>query len=140
MFKKILLLLLMTAMTLAALPAAAGQNRDSIVFQLKQQGYDQIAVSRTWLGRTRILAKRENEQREIIINPRTGEILRDFWRSDDATGPMLLAHPEPGARSGGGSGGTSDSPDDSEGSGDDSGDDGGDDSGGDDAGDSGDSD
>ncbi|QIZ82609.1 hypothetical protein HFZ77_15160 [Thalassovita gelatinovora] len=122
--------------------------RDSIVSQLKQQGYEQIAVSRTWLGRTRILAERGSERREIIINPRTGEILRDFWRSDAATGAALLAHPEAGARSGGGSGGGADASGDDSGdddSGDDSGDDdsgddGGDDSGGDGEGDSGDGD
>ncbi|WP_441861153.1 hypothetical protein [Phaeovulum sp. W22_SRMD_FR3] len=53
---------------------------DQIVKQLYAQGYSAVSVERTWLGRTRILARNSEAQREIIVNPATGEILRDFWK------------------------------------------------------------
>ena len=68
------------AFALAAGMAAAQSIGDFIVGQLQAQGYEQIQLSRTWLGRTRIVAQKGNEVREIIFNPSTGEILRDFWQ------------------------------------------------------------
>jgi hypothetical protein len=53
---------------------------DQIVAQLRAQGFDNISVSNTWLGRTRITAQSADGSREIIIDPRTGEILRDLWQ------------------------------------------------------------
>ncbi|MEH7827517.1 hypothetical protein [Gemmobacter denitrificans] len=49
-----------------------------IVAQLEYQGYRQIKVNRTWLGRVRIVAVVNSAEREIVINPTTGEILRDY--------------------------------------------------------------
>lgn len=51
----------------------------SIEKQLRQQGYSTIVVSTTWLGRTQIEATSPSQKREIVLNPRTGEILRDYW-------------------------------------------------------------
>lgn len=62
-----------------ALPAAAAGFSDEVVRQLRQQGFSEILVESTLLGRTRIVAKSRNGTREIILNPRTGEILRDLW-------------------------------------------------------------
>lgn len=59
--------------------ATAGSLTDEILRQLRMQGYGKFRVSRTWLGRTRILAFRGGSQREIVVNPRTGEILRDVF-------------------------------------------------------------
>lgn len=67
-------------LALAAGMATAQTPGDFIVGQLQAQGYEQIQLSRTWLGRTRIEARKGNQVREIIFNPRTGEILRDFWQ------------------------------------------------------------
>lgn len=53
---------------------------DRIVQQLRKQGYGDILVSNTWLGRTRIVGQSEDGVREIIIDPRTGEILRDLFQ------------------------------------------------------------
>lgn len=53
-----------------------------IVGQLRGQGYDKITVRRTLLGRLRLVAQGAGQRREIIVNPNTGEILRDFWSSD----------------------------------------------------------
>lgn len=55
---------------------------DRIVQQLRQQGYGGISVSNTWLGRTRIVGQSADGSREIIIDPRTGEILRDLFQGN----------------------------------------------------------
>ncbi len=52
---------------------------DQIVRQLQDQGFVEISVTNTWLGRTRILAQSGDGQREIILNASTGEILRDLY-------------------------------------------------------------
>ena len=62
--------------------AGAAQARDpvdAIVRELKRNRYRIETVSRTFLGRIRILASRDGGRREIIVNPATGEILRDLW-------------------------------------------------------------
>ena len=114
---------------LALATACAGQVRaeepvDRILRDLKKLGYDNISVESTWLRRTRIFAQNDEAQREIILNPNTGEILRDLWiplgkASHSGTSGGLL---DDGSNSGSGSG--------SDGSADDSGgDDNGDNSG-----------
>ena len=68
-------------------PAWGSDLVTSVTRQLLKQGYSDISTSQTWLGRTRIIAIGDDSRREIIVNPRTGEILRDFWQdlndSDD---------------------------------------------------------
>lgn len=60
-------------------PAFAETVQDRIVAQLGRQGFDRITISTTFLGRVRIVAQSATQRREIIFNPRTGEILRDYW-------------------------------------------------------------
>lgn len=71
------------AVVLATAPMTALAQAQDIVAaissQLRAQGYDEIVVGRTLLGRSRILATSSEYRREIIVNPRTGEILRDYW-------------------------------------------------------------
>lgn len=122
-------------------PALAQDYVGSVTSQLKKMGFRINREERTLLGRVRIVATRSDGRREIIINPNSGEILRDLWT------------PEQGGRrtsdiiedkSGGGS--SSDDDDDNDdtdesdnsGSGSDDDDDGGDDGGDDDSGDDGD--
>ena len=64
-----------------AVPAAAQTNPfvDALVLMLQEQGYKRFRINRTWLGRLRIRAISDMYRREIIMNPKTGEILRDFW-------------------------------------------------------------
>ena len=50
---------------------------DTVVSQLHTMGYANISVTRTMLGRARIVAEKDNHAREIVIHPRSGEILRD---------------------------------------------------------------
>ncbi len=76
---------------LLASPVLADGRVDSITQQLAAQGYDQIKVSKTFLGRVRVEAQRKGLEREIIFNPRTGEILRDYWEvEEDDEGDWLL--------------------------------------------------
>lgn len=72
--------------TVLAMPAHAAPTLKEIVAQLELQGYSDISISRTWLGRTRIEAENGTHEREIIFNQRTGEILRDFWEEQDDEG------------------------------------------------------
>lgn len=65
-------------MLLGAAPAFAQSFEEALVAQLREQGYASIVVSRTWLGRLRIDATMGEARREIVINPSTGEILRDY--------------------------------------------------------------
>lgn len=80
----------MILVTLAAimLPgvALAQSFQDRLVAKLGAEGYTSINVSRTWLGRTRIRARSPDYRREIVFDPRTGEILRDFWEVIGAAG------------------------------------------------------
>ena len=62
--------------------ALAQPAEDMILAQLRQQGFKKITVGRTLLGRTRFVATGNGQRREIILNPVTGEILRDFWQDE----------------------------------------------------------
>ncbi len=69
---------------LATLPALAGPAfaqdfAADLQASLEQDGFRIESVGRTLLGRVRILAQNASGEREIILNPRTGEILRDLW-------------------------------------------------------------
>lgn len=63
--------------------ALADSFTDRITDQLRQQGYGEIVVTRTFLGRYRIVATTDRIEREIIVNPGTGEILRDYIEDKD---------------------------------------------------------
>ena len=73
-----------------------------IIAQLRNQGFTQFEVTRTWLGRTRIEAEGPGIEREIIFNPRTGEILRDYWEreDDDEVGGIVSPNSGSGSSSG----------------------------------------
>jgi hypothetical protein len=80
-------------------PAQAKDDvQDQIIAQLRAQGYTSFEVSTTLLGRLRILAQQGGTNREIVVNPRTGEVLRDV---------NLLAAPQSGGSGNSGSGGGS---------------------------------
>lgn len=59
--------------------AAFADFEQDIVRQLQDMGFSQVEVTRTLLGRVRITAAGADGTREIILNPNTGEILRDLW-------------------------------------------------------------
>ena len=68
--------------------ASAQDYEQAILAQLRQDGYEQITVTTTLLGRIRIVADGAMGQREIVLNPRTGEVLRDV---------LLIANLQEGA-------------------------------------------
>ncbi len=72
--------LIISALLLVALAgvAMADAITDRIVASLKAQGYTIIQMQETWLGRIWILARNDQVQRELVFNPGTGEILRDY--------------------------------------------------------------
>lgn len=73
-------LVLMTLWTLWAGAALAETSALTLRIEreLRQQGFSQLRVTTTWLGRTRIEATGPSARREIVLNPNTGEILRDY--------------------------------------------------------------
>ncbi|MHC0053419.1 hypothetical protein [Actibacterium sp. D379-3] len=83
------------ACTIAALalssPARAQSLEEALLSQLHAQGFTRIQRSRTLLGRVRLAATGNGIEREIIFNPRTGEILRDFWEAADGDAPRLFS-------------------------------------------------
>ena len=141
MLKRIIIILVL--LSPIAAPGNANPIADSAVSQLRDQGYNDIQVQRTLLGRIHITAISDSNRREMVIHPITGEIMRDrWWAVDDAANPPTPISIDPegedqGAASGeggeegeGGSGsgdGSGDSGDGSGGSGDGSGDGGGED-------------
>jgi hypothetical protein len=66
------------AAILLAAPAMAQSVTDQMVAALQDQGYDILEMHDTWLGRVRVIAETETIRREIVFNPGTGEILRDY--------------------------------------------------------------
>ena len=68
---------------------------DQVVRQLVAQGFANIEVEATLLGRLRIKGRNATGLREIILNPKTGEILRDVWL--DAFGNPIRAQLQPAA-------------------------------------------
>ena len=72
----------------AATCAPAATFQESVVSQLESQGYQAITIEQTLLGRVKIVGQIADGRREIILNPRTGEILRDLWMQD-AGGDVL---------------------------------------------------
>ena len=50
---------------------------EQVVAQLRAQGYSEFQVSRTLLGRLRVIAETDDLRRELVINTATGTVLRD---------------------------------------------------------------
>ncbi|MBP8931421.1 MAG: hypothetical protein KBG46_09110 [Paracoccus sp.] len=59
---------------------AAPDYAGRVVRQLADQGYRQIEVRRSLLGKVIVTGSRPGQQREIVIDPRNGELLRDLVR------------------------------------------------------------
>lgn len=77
MARKVMGALVVSAM--GATPVLADVYASAVVQQLEAEGFRDISTERTWLGRMRIVGESGDGQREIIINPNNGEVLRDLW-------------------------------------------------------------
>lgn len=66
------------ALTLSGSGAAEAKSlADQVARTLRRAGYRDIEVQRTLLGRLRATGTNGDKTREIIVNSRTGEVLRD---------------------------------------------------------------
>ena len=83
-----------------ATPGYATPGQDIVTASLHAQGFEITLVHWTLLGRIRIIAVSADIRREIVINPNTGEILRDYSQRIVAAVPQPNEHhdsPSPGA-------------------------------------------
>ncbi len=64
--------------SLWASPVAAAGFEDKIIASLEAQGYAIVEHGFTFLGRLRVVAESADYHRELVFNPGTGEILRDY--------------------------------------------------------------
>ena len=83
--KRLLILLFLTCALTPAI-SKADTVRDRIVTELTDDGFTQIRISRTLLGRARFVGTRPGARREIVVNPATGVILRDYLQLFDEGG------------------------------------------------------
>lgn len=63
--------------------AHAQSTPEEIAAQLIAEGYTDVQIERTLLGRVRIVAIGADGRREIVIQPTTGAILRDRVQGDN---------------------------------------------------------
>jgi hypothetical protein len=99
--------------------AFASQSEDEVTRRLHREGFRITQRKRTWLGRIKIQAKNGKKLREIVLDPTSGEVLRDYTeelssqqsqsarrsnRRDDNNGGSSSGSDEQGGSSGGDSG------------------------------------
>jgi hypothetical protein len=65
---------------------AIRQTVQDLIEELTAAGFTYIEIHRTFLGRARIVAYSATEIREVIINPTTGQVLRDL--AQESTGNL----------------------------------------------------
>lgn len=75
--------LISALLLLMAGAAQAETPQERLVAALTAEGYVIVETERTWLGRLRIVAIRGDVRREVVINPGTGEVLRDIARTGE---------------------------------------------------------
>lgn len=128
---KALSLALFLSLAPAPLMAAPPDVAAQVSQQLSAQGYRQIEVRRTLLGKVVVTARGHGHKREIVIDPRNGALLRDLVRqADGRQGTVNIARvgdreddgkddakDDDDDNSGSGSGGDDDGDDDHSGSG-----------------------
>ena len=80
MLKSFLLVLFLAAFLPVEVVAQTMTVREFYVRELREDGYDNIRISRTFLGRLRFTGSQPGRRREIVVNPSNGAILRDYVR------------------------------------------------------------
>lgn len=80
-------LLTAVALLVASTALAHADEVGDIVRWLRGLGFVEVVTSRSLLGRVQIRATGPIGTRELVVNPRTGEILRDVWV--DAEGKLV---------------------------------------------------
>lgn len=67
----------------AAVPPAAAQEAtlaEGVAAELRAQGYEDVTVRRTLLGRTRVTGRLDGWRREVVLSESRGAVLRDVER------------------------------------------------------------
>lgn len=77
---------------------------DEILTTLRVHGYQIVENERTWLGRQRVIAEKNGARRELVFNPGTGEILRDYAIKIAPSAATRLSRDASRAGTGGGTG------------------------------------
>ncbi len=91
----ILFLLLALGQSVASAQASAHRTTpEQVSAALQNQGFQVDSVSRTLLGRARIIASRDMVWREVVIDLSTGEILRDYAVEFSPTTPPATGQGE----------------------------------------------
>ncbi|WP_224503375.1 hypothetical protein [Celeribacter litoreus] len=72
--------------------SASASVTDDVVASLVNDGFKQVTIRRTLLGRVHIVAVSEDETREIVLDPRNGSILRDY---SEPSLPIVRSSAEP---------------------------------------------
>lgn len=72
-----------------AVPAAARNVESEVAARLAREGFRITSRRRTWLGRVRIEAGKGKLQREVVFDPTSGEILRDYI--NDSGGVQIVS-------------------------------------------------
>ena len=78
MTRRGLLLSVAAAAVTMAFPAAARDVESELAARLRREGFSIVSRKRTLLGRVRVLAAKGKLQREVVFDPTSGEILRDY--------------------------------------------------------------
>ncbi len=106
--KRLVLAPLIAAMLLSGTAALAQSAVDQIVERLRAENYGEIRVQRTLLGRIRVTATGKSGDREIVLNPSTGAILRDYHSGrEDSAAPKSRTTTPQAANNASGAGGSS---------------------------------
>lgn len=93
----------------ACLVATAGSSLalsfdDDVAARLLREGYRITYRKRTWLGRVRFKAQKGKTIREVVVDPTSGEVLRDY--SESASSRDEKSAESNGSGGGAGSGGS----------------------------------
>lgn len=83
MKRPLMLLCSVAVLTLGVGMAQAETAQERIVRGLVEDGYSTVHTRRTLLGRVRITAEGPAGSREIVLNPSSGAVLRDYFDAAD---------------------------------------------------------
>lgn len=105
MKRRVFLLTSIGAALCASSALATVAPEDQVARSLKNDGFSIVSQRRTLLGRVRFVATRGTTEREVVLDPSSGEILRDYSRVSEGDRESDGRNGASGTSSGTGSGG-----------------------------------
>ncbi len=88
------------SLLLACPVLAAASHEAEVARTLVGQGFAITSQRRTFLGRVRFTATRGKTQREVVVDPSSGEILRDYSQEGESVRAEVRAGNKEGGASG----------------------------------------